>query len=169
MSVHKKVDANNIVPKATGSERKENLTILRIWKFAAIIATTVYIYNPISPNIRKKNKIEKKQKNKNNNQVISIGNELNMIIIFLKLITNKINSFNWVNSINYFIAKIRFFNFNAIGGNFALGVSIKYLSSPPFFSTVLNALVATLSLIFPLSLSLTSDTICRFDIYWNIR
>ena len=55
---------------------------------------TEYIYKPISPNIFKKNSIEEKQKSKNNTQVISTGNVFKMIIIFLKLITDKINSLN---------------------------------------------------------------------------
>ena len=51
---------------------------------AAIIATTVYIYNPISPNNFKKISMHAKQKKRKNNQDISIEIELNINMNLLK-------------------------------------------------------------------------------------
>ena len=76
--MHKNVDANKIVPKATGSTKKGSLTIFKTCIFAEIIATVVYIYIPTSPKNFKNKRMLPKQIIKNINQVISIETELNI-------------------------------------------------------------------------------------------
>ena len=78
--MHKKVEANRIVPNAIGSSKKENLTIFKICIFPAIIAIAVYKYIPTSPNNFNSNRRLAKLRNKNKNHVLSIEAELNDLI-----------------------------------------------------------------------------------------
>ena len=88
MSVHKKVEANKMVPKAIGSEKNGNLTIFKTCIFPAITATTENKYIPACPKNFKKNKILKKLINKKINHVEIIDTELNILTKSSKLKIN---------------------------------------------------------------------------------
>ena len=91
MSVAKNVVENKTVPKAIGFSKKGKSTIFNTWILAAIIAITVYMYIPVSPNILSNNKITIKQKKRKENQVMNIGNWFKKRTNSLKFNKNKLD------------------------------------------------------------------------------